>query len=96
MSKEVLSVAELLTFDYYYGEESAQFSFYRIPRLLVTGKEFRPLSTDAKLLYGLLLDRMGLSTKNDWYDKQGRVFIYYTLKRYRQTWALAMKRQSSC
>ena len=65
--------------DYYYGDESEQFSFYRIPRQLVTGEAFRRLSTDAKLLYGLLLDRMGLSAKNGWYDEQGRVFIYYTL-----------------
>ena len=48
-------------FDYFYGEESEQFSYYRIPRLLVTGQQFKNLSTDAKLLYGLMLDRMGLS-----------------------------------
>lgn len=67
-------------FDYYYGDESKQFSFYRIPKLLVTGEAFRRLSTDAKLLYGLLLDRMSLSAKNGWYDEQGRVYIYYTLE----------------
>ena len=67
------------SFDYYYGDESNQFSFYRIPRQLVTGDRFKRLSTDAKLLYGLLLDRMGLSAKNGWYDEQGRVYIYYTL-----------------
>ncbi len=66
-------------FDYYYGDESNQFSFYRIPRQLVTGERFKRLSTDAKLLYGLLLDRMGLSAKNGWYDEAGRVYIYYTL-----------------
>lgn len=66
-------------FDYYYGDESNQFSFYRIPRQLITGADFRRVSTDAKLLYGLLLDRMGLSAKNGWYDKLGRVYIYYTL-----------------
>lgn len=66
-------------FDYYYGDESNQFSFYRIPRQLITGEQFKKLSTDAKLLYGLLLDRMGLSAKNGWYDDQGRVYIYYTL-----------------
>lgn len=54
-------------FDYYYGDESNQFSFYRIPRQLITGDRFKRLSTDAKLLYGLLLDRMGLSAKNGWY-----------------------------
>ena len=66
-------------FDYYYGGESEQFAFYRIPRQLVTGSYFKNLSTDAKLLYGLLLDRMSLSMKNGWYDEQGRVYIYYPL-----------------
>lgn len=68
-----------MNFDYYYGDESNQFAFYRIPRQLITGEAFKKLSTDAKLLYGLLLDRMGLSAKNGWYDDMGRVFIYYTL-----------------
>ena len=66
-------------FDDYYGGESEQFAFYRIPRQLVTGSYFKNLSTDAKLLYGLLLDRMSLSMKNGWYDEQGRVYIYYPL-----------------
>ena len=69
-----------VSFSYFYGEESEQFSFYRIPRLLITGAQFKNLSTDAKLLYGLLLDRMGLSAKNGWYDELGRVYIYYTLE----------------
>lgn len=77
-------MAEQFQYDYYYGDESNQFSFYRIPRELITGEQFRRLSTDAKLLYGLLLDRMGLSAKNGWYDEQGRVFIYYTLDEIRE------------
>lgn len=68
-----------MNFDYYYGDESNQFSFYRIPRQLITGEHFKRLSSDSKLLYGLLLDRMSLSARNGWYDEQGRVFIYYTL-----------------
>ena len=67
-------------FDYYCGDESNLFSFYRIPRQLITGDAFKRLSTDAKLLYGLLLDRMSLSAKHGWYDEQGRVYIYYTLE----------------
>lgn len=59
-------------FSYFHGTESEQFSYYRIPRLLITGKQFRHLSTDAKLLYGLLLDRMGLSARNGWYDELDR------------------------
>lgn len=68
-----------MSFDYYYGTEAESFSFYRIPRLLVTDPQFRGLSTDAKLLYGLLLDRMSLSMRNGWFDDHNRVYIYYTL-----------------
>lgn len=69
-----------MSFGYFYGSQSESFSFYRIPRELVTGEYFRSLSTDAKLLYGLLLDRMGLSAKNGWLDESGRVYIYYTVE----------------
>lgn len=68
-----------IIFDYFYGGQSDAFSYYRIPRLLITGQQFKGLSTDAKLLYGLLLDRMGLSSRNGWYDELGRVYIYYPL-----------------
>lgn len=67
-------------YPYFYGDQADAFSYYRIPRALITGREFRHVSTDAKLLYGLLLDRMGLSSRNGWFDNQGRVFIYYTLE----------------
>lgn len=70
---------QTVSFDYFYGGESEQFSYYRIPRLLVTGPQFKNLSTDAKLLYGLMLDRMSLSAKNGWYDQKGRVYIYYSM-----------------
>ena len=69
---------EALITDYFYGDESEQFSYFRIPRLLITSPRFKGLSTDAKLLYGMLLDRMSLSAKNGWYDEQSRVYIYYT------------------
>lgn len=67
-----------MNFDYYYGEQSESFRFLRVSRLLFTAPQFRDLSTDAKLLYSLMLDRMCLSARNGWYDEQGRVFIYYT------------------
>ena len=73
-----------LDFDYFYGGESQQFSFYRIPRQLIVGPEFKHVSTDAKLLYGLMLDRMGLSARNGWYDELGRVFIYFPVEEIRE------------
>ena len=66
--------------DYFYGQSSELFSFYRIPKLLFQDSRFQPLSTDAKTLYGILLDRMSLSARNDWLDKAGRVFIIYTVQ----------------
>ena len=69
-----------IRFDYYYGEESEQFSFFRIPRILFKDERFSRLSSDAKLLYGLLLDRMSLSKANGWIDDDGRVYIIYKLR----------------
>lgn len=62
---------------YYYQNEAEQFTFYKIPKLLFTDKRFRDVSAEAKILYGLLLDRIGLSSKNGWVDKENRVFIYF-------------------
>ena len=64
---------------YFTATDAEQFVFYRIPKALITGKEYRSISTDAKLLYGLLLDRVGLSARNEWIDEQDRVYIYYTV-----------------
>lgn len=71
---------EQYRFDYYYGVEAEQFSFYRVPRMLIKDPHFKSLSSDAKLLYGLMLDRMALSLKNDWLDEDNRVYIYYTVE----------------
>ncbi len=68
-------------FDYYYGQEAEQFTFYRIPKILFTNDEiFGNISTDAKLLYGLMLDRMSLSIKNNWFDDKNRVYIIFTIE----------------
>ena len=45
-------MGEILQLDYYYGIEAEQFSFYRVPRLLIKDERFKKLSSDAKLLYG--------------------------------------------
>lgn len=69
----------MIKFDYYYGIEAEQFSFYRIPKLLMKDSRFKKLSSDAKLLYGLMLDRMSLSIKNRWLDEKNRAYIIYTV-----------------
>lgn len=72
-------MGNMMKFDYYYGIEAEQFSFYRVPRLLIKDERFKELSSDAKLLYGLMLDRMSLSMKNGWFDDENRAYIHYTL-----------------
>ena len=69
-----------MTLDYFYGQAGELFSFYRIPKALFQEPRFQSLSTDAKTLYGILLDRMSLSAKNGWLDEQGRVFIIFTIE----------------
>ena len=68
-----------LNFDYYYGDEAKQYSFYRIPKVLMKDVRFSIVSLDAKFLYGLMLDRMALSVKNGWLDESGRVYIIFTV-----------------
>ena len=69
-----------MQFKYFYGAEAEEFSFYRIPKALFTEPNFRELSTDAKVLYGILLDRMSLSLKNQWLDAQNKVYIIFTVE----------------
>ena len=66
-------------FAYFYGNETEQFSFYRIPKMLFKDKLFKDVSAEAKVLYGLMLDRTGLSLKNGWLDEENRVYIVYTI-----------------
>ena len=68
-----------MQYEYFYGAQAEQFSFYRIPKALFTVPNFRELSTDAKVLYGILLDRMSLSLKNQWIDAQNKVYIIFTV-----------------
>lgn len=78
MEKEAIKMP--LNLNYYYGDEAEQYSFYRVPKLLFTDLRYGGVSVEAKVLYGLLLDRMSLSFKNGWCDGDGKVFIYFTLE----------------
>ena len=68
-----------MAFNYYYGSQAEQFSFVRIPRIMLTDKAFQTLSITSKVLYGVLLDRMSLSMKNNWFDEENRVYIIYQI-----------------
>jgi len=68
-----------MNFDYFYGEQSEIFAFYRTPKVFFTDERFRGLSSDAKILYGILLDRVSMSARNKWQDDEGRVYVYMTI-----------------
>ena len=80
-----------MAFDYFYEEQSQQFAFYRIPKVLFTDNRFQKISTEGKVLYGLLLDRVSLSRENGWIDEVGRVYIIFTLNAIRQAMNCAEK-----
>lgn len=69
-----------VSFQYFYGTQADQYSFYRIPKALFQDEYFRCLSSDAKILYGLMLDRMSLSIKNQWFDAKNRAYIYFSIE----------------
>ena len=79
-------------FDYFYGTQAEQFSFYRLPKILITDKRFRGISSDAKILYGVMLERMSLSVKNRWFDEKNRVYIIFTLEEVMETFACSERK----
>lgn len=81
-----------MAYDYFYGQQSEQFSFYRIPKILFSQDKFWNVSTDAKLLYGILLDRMNLSARNGWLDDAGRVYIIFTIEEIKESLGCAEKK----
>ena len=64
---------------YYYKHEADQFSFIKIPKAMMTEELFASLSLQAKILYGLLLDRVGMARKNGWVDDDNKVYVLYQI-----------------
>ena len=83
-----------MKFDYYYGQEAEQFTFIRLPKILFTDEKFKQLSNNAKILYGYMLDRMSLSAKNQWIDKENRVYIIFTLENVMEVFSCSERKAS--
>ena len=83
-------------FRYFTVETSDNFVFFRIPKVFFKDENFKSLCTDSKVLYGLMLDRMGLSRKNGWYDKNGHAYIYYSVASIQDDMGLSNKTVSKC
>lgn len=78
--------------DYFYGVESEQYSFIRLPKMLMTQEEYSDISIESKLLYGLLLDRMGSSVKNKWVDEEERVYVVFPLAEIQKMMGISKKK----
>lgn len=74
-----------LEFDYFYKRDIERFQFFMLPKILVTGEQFKTISSDAKILYACLFDCISLSAKNDWLDKEGRIYIIFTIEEIMKT-----------
>lgn len=83
-----------MNFDYFYGDQSEQYAFYKTPKVFYTDERFRGLSSDAKTVYGILLDRVSLSAKNGWFDDEGRVYVYMTVSSIEE--AMGCAHQKAC
>lgn len=82
-------------YDYYYGNAAEQFNFFRVPKRLIRDKQFQAISSDAKILYGVLLDLMTLSLKNEWLDEENRVYIIYTINSVMEQFACSKRKAIS-
>ena len=82
-----------IQFDYFTGMEAEQYSFYRVPKVLFTEPCFKALSCEAKVLYGLMLDRMSLSIKNRWLDSEDRVYIIFTVEEIAELMFIEVERE---
>lgn len=68
-----------MNFAYYEKNQADQYSFIRIPKAMMTEEIFAPLSIQAKILYGFLLDKMSASVKNNWLDEENRAYVIYQI-----------------
>lgn len=91
-----MDMALRINTDYFYRSEAGQFSFIKIPKLLVIGEDFSSLSISAKILYGLLLDRMAIASKNQWIDDEGRVYIQYQLSEIQEDMNISKRKAGEC
>ena len=91
-----MDMALRINTDYFYRSEAGQFTFIKIPKLLVTGEDFSSLSISAKILYGLLLDRMAIASKNQWIDDEGRVYIQYQLSEIQEDMNISKRKAGEC
>lgn len=87
-------MTENMIFDYYYGSDAEQFTFIRLPKMLFTEERFKKLSSDAKILFGIILDRMSLSVKNQWIDEENRVYIIFTLENVMEVFSCSERKAS--
>lgn len=65
--------------DYHYGRQALQYAMVEIPLLMFIDEAFEPLSIEAKVVYGLLLQRIKMANRNGWRDEEGRLYVIYPL-----------------
>lgn len=83
-----------MNFDYFYNRQAERFSFYMLPKILISDEHFKSLSSDAKIFYACLLERTSYSYKNNWIDDENRVYIIFTIEEIMETLGVSNKTAS--
>lgn len=83
-----------MNFDYFYNRQADRFSFYMLPKILLSDEHFKSLSSDAKIFYACLLERSSYSYKNNWIDDEDRVYIIFTIEEIMETLGVSNKTAS--
>lgn len=79
MSSEAINNTNTTGFDFHYGNESEQYTFFKVPKIFFSDEQFSDMSLEAKILYSLMLDRMSLSRANGWSDSYNRIYIIFPI-----------------
>ncbi len=85
-----------MALEYFYKNQAEQYAFIRIPRAMMTEEIFSPLSVEAKVLYGMLLDLMSYSVKNRWLDEKNRVFVIYPVSHIQEDLCVSKGKALEC
>lgn len=85
-----------MAFNYFFGQQADQYTTLRIPKLLMTDHRFASISIEAKLLYGLLIDRMELAHKNRWIDGTNQIYVLYPITEIQEDMGVSKKKAVAC
>ena len=65
-------------FKFYQPDDVYGTLFFQFPKVLIYGDKYNKLSSDAKIAYMLLKDKLEFSIKNEWIDEDNYIYFKYS------------------